>query len=117
MIAEVCQLLGARRLEVKEVRELTDTGKVTASVTFHSGGLLRQRTQTGNALAEHVLELDVSSEAQREVRGVLEIESVLRSLGPSFKGTFDRIRTQSAQLRLRVAVTFVPGATGLDSST
>jgi hypothetical protein len=162
LVAEICQLLGASRLEVKEIRELTDSGKVTASVRFQGGattggsgslgsewlnrlaqsiqgrwvwgsggqadiaaaeahagkygldgdpvvsGLIRQRGYAANALAEHVLELDISSEAQRQVQAALKVESLLKKLGPSFDGTFDHLRKQSHQLRLRVQVTFGP---------
>lgn len=159
IFAEICQRLGARRLDVAELQQLNDRGKVTAEVdvrtvaTKGSGststswfnrlahsitaswkwdggpadvnaarehatafgldtdpmimGLIRQR-DFNNKLGTHELRLDISSEAQREVNSTLELESVLKKVGPAFKGTFDVLREQSSQLELTVKIVFEP---------
>jgi hypothetical protein len=158
--ANVCQMLGATRLEVKELRELSDDGKVEASVGFRASaaegtgtlrkeasrrlaqsiqglwvwqsaagdadraaayvraervsgdpvisGLIQQRRFTGNPLEEHVLELNISSEAQRVVQGTQEIKTALRRLGPAFDSTFESLRRHGQQLVLRIRVVFAP---------
>ena len=164
LFANVCQMLGATRLEVSELRVVDDKGRVTASVdlrtsaaagagtlssesvrkvagsirglwVWQSGtgdaerasayataehisgdpviaGLIQQCRFTGNALSEHVLELDISSEAQRAVHGALQIESVLgQRFGPAFKSTLDSLREHKEQLVLRVRVVFTPPQT------
>ena len=158
LFALVCQLLGAARLEVREIREVTENGQIAASLdlsgavakgsgTFGSDtlhrlaqsiqgawtwaggrpdvdaaqrladdfrltgdpmieGLLRQRRYTSNELNEHNLELDISSEAQREIKAALKVESVARKLGPSFDATFSQMRHQTQSLRLSVRIVF-----------
>jgi len=71
-------------------------------------GLIRQRSTDVNLLREQIMELDVTSEAQREIQFALKVESLLRKLGPSFGGTFARTQAHSQHLRLRVHVSFDP---------
>lgn len=156
--AVVCQLLGARELEVQEVREVTEKGEVTGSVDLRTGAmevngtgrgawlnrmaqsvqarwswqtgesdvdaaeataregdliadpvvssLIRQRRSSVNALGSHVLELDISSEAHRELEFAATVRSVLKQFGPSFAATLNRISDTSQSLRLKVSVTF-----------
>jgi len=164
LFAHVCQMLGATRLEVTELREVDDHGTVKGSVdlrtsvakgsstlstdssrkvagsiravwVWQSGpgdaeraaayalaehisgdpvvaGLIQQRRFTGNALSEHVLELNISSEAQRAIQGALKIESALgRRFGPGFDGTFISLRKHTEQLALQVRVVFTPPET------
>lgn len=158
IFANVCQMLGASRLEVLEIREVADTGRVQASIDFRadvlrgdgslesdslrrlaqairgewvwkSGGgnvgaaevyatregiltdpvisnLIHQRAFAASPLTEHTLELDISSEARREILSTLKMESVLRKLGPSFEATLTTLRTQSQRIWLRVRVVF-----------
>jgi hypothetical protein len=156
--ANVCQMLGATRLEVEELREVTEDGSVSSRVDFHVGkmqsqltagsewfrrlaqsikgqwtwrsgrcdtdlaaryaeqlglladpvisGLIQQRQFTGNALTEQLVELDVSSDAQREIRATLGMEASLLRLAPAFEATFASLRHQSHHLGLRVRVAF-----------
>jgi hypothetical protein len=158
LFANICQMLGAARLEVTELREVTIDGTVSGSAHFranaadgggtlnsetsrhlaqsiqglwvwqsgptdadaasayavaeHIGddpvvtGLIQQRRFARNALSQHQLELNISSEALRVVRQTLEVESILRRLGPAFDSTFQSLRKQSQQLVLRVRVMF-----------
>ncbi|WJK41301.1 hypothetical protein O7608_02345 [Solwaraspora sp. WMMA2056] len=158
VFANVCQRLGATRLEIKEIREVTDQGEVSASVTFQAGAaagntsagstslrrvaqslhaswvwesgpgdadaatayateqgiqddpavgdLIRQRGYEQNRIREHQLELDITAEARNEIQGALNLESVLRKLGPSFDGEFKSMKAASQQLSLRVQVEF-----------
>jgi hypothetical protein len=45
-------------------------------------GLLRQRRHTANALKGHLLEPDITAEAQREIQAALKIESMARKTRP-----------------------------------
>jgi hypothetical protein len=164
LFALICQLLGAYRLEVREIREVTESGNVTGTVAFSGAvargsgslasdtlnrlaqsiqgtwnwaggrpdadaaerlaeefrlsadpminGLMRQRRYAGNTLTEHQLELDISSEAQREIQAALKVESIARKLGPSFEATFRHLRHQTQNLRLSVRVVFGADAHG-----
>jgi len=166
LFANVCQMLGATRLEVNEMREVDDHGTVKGSVdlrvsvghgsgtlsrdssrkvagsikglwVWKSGsgagdaeraaayataehisgdpviaGLIQQCRFAGNALSEHVLELNISSEAQRAVQGAMKIESVLgRNFGPAFDATFSSLSKHTEQLVLQVRVVFTPPGT------
>jgi hypothetical protein len=158
--ANVCQMLGATRLEVKEIHEENDRGKIRGRSTFRGNaatgsstlksassrrvaqtirgswvwqsgsadveraaayataehlsgdpvitGLIQQRRFADNALTEHELKLNISSEAQRAVQATLEVKSVLGPLGPAFKSTFESLQKHSEQLILRVRVVFPP---------
>ncbi len=158
--ANVCQMLGAARLEVEELYEVTEDGRVSgkadlrgsaaagggtlssdwsrrlaqsikATWTWNSGsgdpgraaayaqaeglkqdpivnGLIEQHRFPGNALTEHVLELNIGSEARRAIQATLEVGTILGKLGPGFNSTFDFLRKQNRQLGLRVRVVFAP---------
>ncbi|GAB1823788.1 hypothetical protein [Herbidospora sp. RD11066] len=160
LVAEICQMLGATRLEVGELREVTEDGKtggtlnlstkaVTASVNGASESmrrvaqsikaswtwrgadpatdaaaeharregihndpvvrsLIKQRRFPGNVLEEHSLDLDVSSEALREMSGAAQVASVLRKLGPSFDVTFQSVTKNTQHLVLTIRVVFPP---------
>ena len=69
-------------------------------------GLVDQRGYAANLLTEHHLELDVSSEAKREVQAALEIQSLARKLGPSFEADLTVLKKQTSTLRLNLTVTF-----------
>jgi hypothetical protein len=156
--AAVCQQLGACNLAVQELREVTDTGKVTAQLNLRAkaldgqgqdssdrldrlaasiratwswrtgaldiaaaarlaeeagladdpmiDGLIRQRRSPINPLDAHELELDVNTEARRELTAALELQTVLGRLGPALAGTFELIRSHSQQVRLTVELRF-----------
>lgn len=163
LFANVCQMLGATRLEVEEIHEESSRGRVKGRAAFrgHSvrgngslkstsarqvaqaiqglwvwqsgspdaesaaayaaaqrissdpviAGLIQQRRFTGNALTEHRLKLNITSEAQRAVQTALEVKSVLGPLGPAFKGTFESLQKHKEQLVLQVLVIFPSPAT------
>jgi hypothetical protein len=69
-------------------------------------GLIQQRQYTDNQLTEHVLELDISSEARRIIQGTLQAETSLSSLGPGFNAAVASLRRQTDQVILRVAIHF-----------
>lgn len=158
LFANVCQMLGATRLEVNELREVDDHGTVTGKLDFKASAadsqgtftcessrrlaqsiqglwiwqsgpadvegaaayataeqihrdpviasLIQQRRFAANALTEHMLQLNISSEAQRAVQAALEVKSVLGRFGPAFESTFESLRKHSEQLVLRVRVVF-----------
>lgn len=158
LFANVCQMLGATRLEVEEIREVNADGKVKGRATFRTSatkgsgrlksessrrvaqsiqglwvwqsgsadveraaayatakhldndpvitGLIQQRRFTGNALTEHKLTLNITSEAQRIIRATLNVKSVLGPLGPAFKGTFESLQKHSVQLELKIWAVF-----------
>ncbi|MFC0865182.1 hypothetical protein ACFHYQ_23075 [Sphaerimonospora cavernae] len=160
LVAEVCQMLGAARLEVREIREVTEDGQVGAAIRFQAGAvtgsvhgageslrrvaqsmralwewrggepaadaaaaharqegihddpairtLIRQRSFPQNELEEHSLELDISSEALREVHAAVHVASVLRKLGPSFDGAFQAVTKDARRLILTMRVVFPP---------
>ena len=164
LFAHVCQILGASRLEVNEVREVDDHGEVKGSMklkgsaakgsgtlrtdtskkvagsinatwVWQSGvgdaerahayavaehiigdpviaGLIQQRRFSGNELSEHTLELNITSEAQRAIKGALEIKSVLGGrFGPAFNATFSSLSEHTEQLILSLQVVFTPPRT------
>jgi hypothetical protein len=158
LFANVCQILGATRLEVKELREVSHSGIITGKVAFKASaadgngslssesskrlaqsiqglwvwqsgkgnaaqadayvraehiagdpviaGLIQQRRYASNALKQHVLKLNITSEAQRAIQAALEVNSVLGRFGPAFKSTFDSLRKHNEQLVLDVNVEF-----------
>lgn len=156
--AAVCQLLGASRLELQEVREFGENGRLTGSIAVSRGplsaeasgtsntaaqlaqrlesnyvwgtdspsdpdaaaalilesglddpvidGLLVQRRNTTNALREYKLDLDISSEARREVHFALQLRPVLRALTGVFEPRLQRVAESTSTLRVRLFIQF-----------
>jgi hypothetical protein len=155
--AEVCQLLGARRLELEELSENRGDLGVSASVKFNgkvarvdgdgeyqavqrvaqriSGvwkwkprradsaaarrraqdlgidgdtvvrGLIEQRALS-RSLQEHRLVLDISADAQREIRAAADMATALGRLGPKFSASGEFLKKQSDRLSLALTVQF-----------
>jgi hypothetical protein len=76
-------------------------------------GWISQRAYPANLLNENRLELDLSTEARREVQAAAEIQSVARKLGPSFEANLTVMKKQTSSVRLVLTVRFtqapVPG--------
>jgi hypothetical protein len=157
-VAEVCQLLGARRLDVEHVTAVSDDRRVTTTVGLKAtpftasatadfkaaesvrlalratwewkprradrkkalpraqelgltndpvvGSLIRQRLQAGGELRVHQLELDISSEANREINATLQIGGSLRKIGTEFEATIDTLREHKENMTLHISVHF-----------
>jgi hypothetical protein len=69
-------------------------------------GLVNQRGYVENPLDEHRLELDLSSEAKREVEAAVKIQSIARKLGPSFDTDWEILKSQTHSIQLSLHVFF-----------
>lgn len=76
-------------------------------------GWIGQRAYPANPLSENHLELDLSTEALREVQAAAEVQLLALKLGPSFKADLTVMKKQTSSVRLVLTVRFtqtpIPG--------